>query len=121
MDRKDFVQYVENNYGIEPEYIFAKHPGFCVFRHVSNRKWFAAVMDVPRNKLGLKGSEPLDVVNLKCDPILIGSLRKEIGIFAFDPEKTFGQLRLCQAAEGKKRAGSVSGNFRKERKNHGDE
>ena len=39
-------------------------------------------MDVPRIKLGLEGSEPLDVVNLKCDPILIGSLRTESGIFS---------------------------------------
>lgn len=38
-------------------------------------------MDVPKNKLGLEGADALDVVNLKCDPILIGSLRKEPGIF----------------------------------------
>lgn len=34
-----------------------------------------------QNKLGLAGSDVIDVVNLKCDPILIGSLRKEPGIF----------------------------------------
>ena len=38
-------------------------------------------MDVPKNKLGLQGTEILDVVDLKCDPILIGSLRKEAGYF----------------------------------------
>ena len=38
-------------------------------------------MDVPKDKLGLRGSEPLDVVNFKCDPILIGSLRGESGFF----------------------------------------
>lgn len=37
--------------------------------------------DMPKNKLGLEGADALDVVNLKCDPILIGSLRKEPGIF----------------------------------------
>lgn len=57
------------------------YPLFCVFWHPSNRKWFAIVMDVPKNKLGLVGTEPLDVVNLKCASILIGSLRKEPGIF----------------------------------------
>ena len=31
--------------------------------------------------LGLRGTEPLDLVNFKCDPILIGSLRGEPGIF----------------------------------------
>lgn len=34
-----------------------------------------------QNKLGLQGEELLDVVNLKCDQILIGSLRGEPGFF----------------------------------------
>ena len=52
-----------------------------MFRHGGNRKWFALVLDVPRNKLGLTGTQMIDVVNLNCDPILIGSLRGEPGIF----------------------------------------
>lgn len=42
----------------------------------ANRKWFALVTTVPRSKLGLPGQQPVDIVNLKCDPILIGSLRQ---------------------------------------------
>ena len=38
-------------------------------------------MEVPRGRLGLPGVEPLDIVNFKCDPILIASLRGENGIF----------------------------------------
>ena len=38
-------------------------------------------MDVPKNKLGLQGEEMLEVVNFKCDPILIGTLREEPGFF----------------------------------------
>lgn len=81
MNREQFIQYISDEYGIDGEHLWAKYPLFCVFRHSSNRKWFAVVMDVPKNKLGLEGTEPLDVVNLKCDPILVGSLRKETGIF----------------------------------------
>ena len=33
------------------------------------------------NKLGLQGEELLDVVNFKCDPLLIGFLRDEVGFF----------------------------------------
>ena len=33
------------------------------------------------DRLGLAGAEPLDIVNFKCDPILISSLRGETGIF----------------------------------------
>ena len=38
-------------------------------------------MDVPKNKLGLHDDCVLDVVNLKCDPILICSLLGENGFF----------------------------------------
>ena len=56
-------------------------PHAAVFRHAGNRKWFALMMEVPRDKLGLAGTEKLDIVNFKCDPILIASLRGETGIF----------------------------------------
>ena len=39
------------------------------------------MMDIPKNKLGLQGEENLEVVNFKCDPILIGALREEPGFF----------------------------------------
>ncbi len=58
-----------------------KNPNFAVFRHSNNQKWFALIMDIPRSRLGLPGDELLDVVNLKCDPLLIGSLRSEPGFF----------------------------------------
>lgn len=38
-------------------------------------------MDIPKSKLGLPHTDMVDVVNLKCDPILIGSLRGDAGIF----------------------------------------
>ena len=81
MNREQFIQYISDEYGIDGEYLWAKYPRFCAFRHPGNRKWFALVMDVPKNKLGMEGADALDVVNLKCDPILSGSLRKEPGIF----------------------------------------
>ena len=66
---------------VEPDYPWMKNPNFAVFRHSNNQKWFALIMDIPRSRLGLPGDELLDVVNLKCDPLLIGSLRSEPGFF----------------------------------------
>ena len=81
MNRAELKQFIMENYSAEADYPWLKYPNYEVFRHSSNQKWFALIMDVPKNKLGLHGSEPLDVVNFKCDPILIGSLRGEAGIF----------------------------------------
>jgi len=90
MNRQEFIEYIKNIYSTEPEYPWESAPGYAVFRHVSNNKWFAVVMDVPKEKFGIPSDEMLDVVNLKCDPILIGNLRKEKGIYpAYHMNKTY--------------------------------
>ena len=76
MTRTELAQYILETYSTEPDYPWLKSPTFAVFRQSSNRKWFALIMDIPRDKLGLPGTELLDIVNLKCDPLLIGSLRR---------------------------------------------
>ena len=81
MNREELESYILNHYSTEADYPWADTPHAAVFRHASNRKWFALVMDVPRDKLGLARMKKLDIVNFKCNPILIASLRGEPGIF----------------------------------------
>ena len=81
MNREELEAYILNHYSAQPDYPWADMPRAAVFRHAGNRKWFALLMEVPRDKLGLPGTEKLDIVNFKCDPILIASLRGEAGIF----------------------------------------
>lgn len=81
MNRTELEEYIQNNYSAEPDYPWVKYPNYEVFRHNSNKKWFALIMDVPRNKLGLQGKDILDVVNFKCEPALLGSLLGENGFF----------------------------------------
>lgn len=81
MKRDELEQFILKTYNAESNYPWLKYPNYEVFRHSNNQKWFALVMDVPKNKLGLQGEEPLDVVNFKCEPLLISSLRTEKGFF----------------------------------------
>ena len=67
-------------YHDQPEYLWATAPNYAVLRHPENRKWYALVMDLPREKLGLPGGGITDVVELKCDPAMAGSLRGRPGI-----------------------------------------
>lgn len=79
---KDKVfQLVKDKYGTEPEYLWEKFPDYAILRHHNNRKWYGAVMDIPRCKLGLQGDEKISVINVKCDVILVGSLLMEKGFF----------------------------------------
>ena len=81
MTRLELAAYLTDTYSVTGEHLFARYPNFRVFRHEGNKKWFAVIMDIPRKKLGLTGDGEISVVNLKCDTRLIGSFRKEPGIF----------------------------------------
>ena len=42
---------------------------------------FAVVMDLPGNKFGIDGNGRVDIMNVKCDPLLAGTLLMEKGFF----------------------------------------
>lgn len=79
MTRQDLIRYVAETYSAEPEFPFPRDNVSCVFRHAGNRKWFALLMQVPFRTLGLHGEGVADILNIKCDPVLIGSLRGKPG------------------------------------------
>lgn len=81
MNRSELEQFIIDNYSAEPEYPWVRYPNYEVFRHASNRKWFALIMDLPKSKLGLDEEVIIDVANFKCDTELISSLRNEPGFF----------------------------------------
>lgn len=78
---KDVFDYAANTYGVEPDYPFSTAPTYAVLRHLSNRKWFALIGDVRRDRLGLSGEGKVDIINVKCDPILSGSLLMQEGYY----------------------------------------
>ncbi len=79
MDRQALFDYVKEKYGTEPEYLWMQYPSYAVLRHKDNQKWYGIVMDVPRNKLGLTGAEIVDVLDIKCEPLMIDLLRQSPG------------------------------------------
>ncbi len=81
MKRSELEAYIAEAYSAQADYPWAKYPRDEVFRHSNSGKWFALVMEVPKARLGLAEDGSLDVVNLKCDPIVIGSLRGRPGFF----------------------------------------
>ena len=81
MRRTELEKYIIEAYNTEPDFPWIKYPNYEVFRHISNKKWFALIMDIPKEKLGLSDKGFLSVVNLKCDPIMIGDLLLESGFF----------------------------------------
>lgn len=81
MNRDEFIELIQSSYGITGSYPWAQYPTFQVFRHPENQKWFAVVMELPCQKLGLSSDASIWVVNLKCDTRMIAAFREEKGIY----------------------------------------
>lgn len=79
MDRKELFEWVLETYGTKPDYPW--NDWNAVLRHGENNKWYGLVMEISEKKLGLQGDRIVDVLNVKCDPILIGTLRRQKGLF----------------------------------------
>ena len=73
------MQHIADVYGAEPEFPFPRDGVSCVFRHGNNRKWFSLKMRLPYQKLRMNREGVADILNVKCDPFLIGSLRGRPG------------------------------------------
>ena len=80
MTKDELIAYVQDRYGVEPEYLWEKFPTAYVLRHQSNRKWFAVSMDVRRDRLGVAGTGLVCVIDLKCGPLLGGSYLGKPGV-----------------------------------------
>ena len=77
--RSDILNYAQETYNTLSEHLWAKYPSYEVLRHKRNRKWFAMIMDVPKNKVGLEGNELIDILNVKCEPEIVELLHTQEG------------------------------------------
>lgn len=78
--REKVLEIAAERYHTEPEYLWARTPGNGILRHAGNRKWYAVIMDVSKDKLGLEGEERVDVLNVKAEPVMMGSFLLREGI-----------------------------------------
>ena len=78
MKRDEIFRYVKDQYGTEPEDVGTKDPDSAVLRH-KNKKWYAIIMSVEKKKLGLEENGNIDILNVKCDPELVGMLIQTYG------------------------------------------
>ena len=74
MNRAEIIEYIQNTFNVIGERLWLKYPDYIVFRNKDNKKWFAVIMDVEKSKLGLSGKGKVDIIDLKCESLLVGSL-----------------------------------------------
>lgn len=76
-----FAQILQHIFEFVRNSFWAKFPNYAVLRNSENSKWYAIMMNIPQKHLGLEGEEYIDILDVKCDPILIGSLLNNKGYF----------------------------------------
>jgi predicted DNA-binding protein (MmcQ/YjbR family) len=79
MNRRDITEYIRDVFSVEGEQLWIAFPDYTVFRNARNKKWFGIIMDIEKGKLGLDGEGKTDIIVLRCDSILIGSLLHNTG------------------------------------------
>lgn len=80
MTREEFEKFVDETYGVKADYPWGDGDT-GVFRHGSNKKWFALVMDLTMDKFGGDKQKRADVVNVKCAPSMIDSFCLDKGVY----------------------------------------
>ena len=71
---KAVIRYVRDTYRDEPEYLWKKLPNNAIWRRKDNAKWYAALLTVSKEKLGMTGTECTEIIDLRAEPATLVSL-----------------------------------------------
>ena len=71
---KELIQYVKDQYGDTLEYLWKKFPNNAVWRRKDSGKWYAALLTVTKQKLGIDSEETVEIIDLRMDPAQLASL-----------------------------------------------
>lgn len=64
---RKILQYAQEKYNDAPEYLWNDLPDAAVIRRKDTKKWYVLLMTILPKRLGLVGSEPIEIVDLRFD------------------------------------------------------
>lgn len=78
---KKVIQYVQATYQDELEFLWPKTPSNAIFRRKETKKWYAALLTIQKNKLGLPSDEVIEVIDLRNKPEKVSALVDALNYF----------------------------------------
>lgn len=79
-ESNEISNYIKRKYKINPEFLWKDNNG--VFRNKTNKKWFAIIQNISKNKLDSNyPDEDIEIINLKLDEQMINNLLNEKGFY----------------------------------------
>ena len=79
MTREDVLRYVRERFDTVPDAPFADSPDSLVLRHAGGGRWYGMLAIVGRSRLGLMGDGMANILNVKCDPLIVDALCTQPG------------------------------------------
>ncbi len=87
--RDDVLKYVQTTFSTAPEYLWKNDNNSAVLRNETSGKWYGILLRISADKLGLEGNKILDILNVKCDKLMLGSFLQQEGFYpAYHMNKT---------------------------------
>ena len=62
---KNLLEYVQEKYRDEPEFLWKKFPNYAVLRRNDTQKWYAVIMEISERKLNLDSDNEVEILNLR--------------------------------------------------------
>ena len=71
---KQIINYIDEKYGDQLEYLWEKFSNNAIWRRQDNKKWYAALIKIPKNKLGIDSNDEVEIIDLRADSATIKNL-----------------------------------------------
>ncbi|MBP3348903.1 MAG: MmcQ/YjbR family DNA-binding protein [Clostridia bacterium] len=62
------IDHVRKTYGDELEFLWARSPDNAIWRRKDNKKWYAALLTVKADRIGLDGNGTVEILDLRIKP-----------------------------------------------------
>ena len=62
---KEIIEYIQNTYHDELEYLWEKFPKTAIWRNKQNQKWYGLMMSISKSKLGIESNEEIEIIDLR--------------------------------------------------------
>ncbi len=79
---KKVIQYINDKYHDELEYLWPKFPSNAIWRNKTNNKWYGILMVISKTKLGINKEEEIEIIDLRYPQEKITEIIDNKNIFA---------------------------------------
>lgn len=62
---KAVIKYITEKYADELEFLWPKFSKNAIWRNKTNKKWYAALLTIPQNRLGLNDDKIIEIIDLR--------------------------------------------------------